>query len=281
MGTFTSQLNFLKRNMQSFNQRVLMSRVLAPQDAKYFHGGGINVGNRFRGTSTEINEQYPSGASPNAAYKTDAVWTHFLPWGVLFPGELHKSTNTKCVLSYIKYGFWSDVYSGWTIATYDAEYGSKHLSKVSANTVNDPVNYSYDGAQKLASFYFTSNFNPIHFWKLGRVLVPNVERLKCVYVEMAATLALIDDQGVDDRDKSEYMITAAADMYPNDTEVMTNIPMVGSSRFVRVRNDLTKINFATVSPPGVEWYRNSEYEGRVSLTEEEFIATDPIFLPTA
>jgi hypothetical protein len=77
------------------------------------------------------------------------------------------------------------------------------------------------------------------------------------------------------------MINAAADFYPHVSENFAVIPMIGSSRFIRVGNIARKVNFATVSPPFAEWHRNSDYRGRVSMTEEEFVLTNPTFLPTS
>jgi len=279
--SYANQLDFLRRNMQSQNQRVLMSRPVAPETTKYLTtGSGIQMGNRPRGTSTDKTISYPNAQNPNAAYKTNAVWTHFLPWVVIWPGERHHSVNTQLIINYIKYHFYSDSYAGWQLTTYDDTLGSKHLAFISADTVNDNVIYTYDSQERKSYFSFTSNLNPIHAWKMGRVQIPDAEELKCVYVEVAATLGLIDDQDVDDRALSEYMLNIAGDYYVNDTETMS-APMMGSSRFVRVHNGLTKINFATVSPPGTEWFRNSDYKGAVSITEREFIATDPTFLPSA
>jgi len=277
---YEAQLDLLRRNMQTHNQKVLMDRPIATASPKYLTGAGLHMGNRPRGTTTDNRIAYPSAGSPNAAYSTDTVWTHMVPWFVIWPGERHYSVNTQLVINYIKYAFFSDQYTGWVVTTHDAGFGNKHLPHISAGTVNDPVDYTYDGSEKKAYYNFTSNLNPIHGWKTDRVLIPNPQNLKCVYVEIAATLALIDDQGVDDRNSSEIMMNAAADYYPADVS-MTNIPMVGCSWFSRIHNGLSKINFATVSPPGAEWFRNSDYKGPVSITEEEFIATDPTFLPTA
>jgi len=278
--SYANQLDFMRRNMQTHNQKVLMDRPISTASPKYLTGAGMFMGNRPRGTSTDNRVAYPSGGSPNAAYSTDTVWTHFLPWFVIWPGERHHSVNTQLVINYIKYCFYSDQYNGWNVNTYDDGFNHKHLPFISVGTESDAVDYTYDGGEKKAYYNFTSNLNPIHGWKVSRVSIPNPGHLKCVYLEIAATLGLIDDQGVDDRDSSEFMLNVAADYYPEDVG-MTNIPMVGSSWFGRVHNGLTKINFATVSPPGSEWYRHSDYKGAVSITEREFIATDPTFLPSA
>lgn len=278
---YADQLDFLRRNMQTFNQWVLMGRPIVPEYPKYIGAGsGINMGNRPRGTSTDNRIAYPDPQNPNAAYSTDAVWPWMNAWIAIYPGERHHSVNTQIVINYIKYGFYSDSYTGWDVTTYDDQMGKIHLPYISADTVNDPVNYTYDSQERKSYFSFTSNLNPIHAWKMGRIAVPNAQHLKCVYLEIAATLSLIDDQGVDDRASSEIMLNIAADYYPTDANMVTPAPMVGSSRFVRVQNGLTKINFATVSPPGSEWHRNSDYKGAVSITEREFIATDPTFLPS-
>ena len=83
-----------------------------------------------------------------------------------------------------------------------------------------------------------------------------------MYVELEAELGLINGAGDDDRSLSEYMINVAADFYPHASENFTTIPMIGSSRFIRVGNTARKVNFATVSPPFAEWHRNSDYPGR-------------------
>ena len=277
---YTDQMDFLRRNMQGHPQRNLKGRPGPPDNGQYFGGSGMFMGNRPRGTSKDNRVPLPNAQSPNAAYDTDNVWPYFLPWFVIYPGELHKSVNTEIIISYIKYGFYSDVYNGWDITTYDSGFGHKHLDIIAADTVNDPVGYTYDAGNKLAHYQFNAGLNPIHGWKVGRVTIPNPQNLKCIYLEISATLGLIDDQGTDDRDSSEFMLVVAADYYPHVTETMS-VPMVGGSRFVRVHNGTTKINFATISPPGAEWYRHSDYTGRVSMTDSEFVATDPTFLPTA
>jgi hypothetical protein len=288
---YANEMEFLRRNAQTSSERELLGTLEQPNPAppeypQYVGGAGLFMGNRPRGSSKDNRVPLPNGGAPVTAYNDNSLWSHFLPWYVIWPGVNHKSTNTRVIINYIKYALYNDTYqsndaSGWTVATYTGEHGYKHLPYVVPSASGNSVNYSYDGVSETVRYHFTANKNPIHGWKSGRVALTNPEYLRCVYVEIEAELGLINGAGDDDRSLSEYMINCAADFYPHASDSFTAIPMIGSSRFIRVGNTARKVNFATVSPPFAEWHRNSDYPGRVSMTEEEFILTNPTFLPTS
>ena len=82
---------------------------------------------------------------------------------MIWPGANHKSTNTRVIINYIKYGLYNDTYQtnaddGWGVTTYTGENGYKHLPFVVPSASSDAVNYSYDdGASETVRYHFTAN----------------------------------------------------------------------------------------------------------------------------
>ena len=274
----TDQLDRLRRNMQPNNQKALRGNPHAPGFPRRFVGAGIFAGNRPRGTTHDTRIKYPSAANHNAAYDTDAAWPYIQPWFVIWPGKAHKSVNSHLEIAAIRYAFCYRE-TGWTAVTsITSQFASEHLPYISSIGVNDTVDHTYNDITSKNYFNFASGLNPIKAQASARITIPTPENLQCVYIEVEGRVFRIDAGGVDDRSVSEFCLQSGADYYPHATESMSGMLAV-CSRFVAQHSGVSKITCATISPPGAELYRNSTYKGRVSMTENEFIATDPIFIP--
>lgn len=274
----TDQIDRLRRNMQPNNQKALRGNPHAPAFPRRFVGSGIFAGNRPRGTSHDTRIKYPSADNHNAAYDTDATWGFIQPWINIWPGKNHKSVNSHLEIAAIRYAFYIRG-SGWTdVTSITSQLDSEHLPYVSSVGINDAVDHTYNDITSKNYFNFASGLNPIHAKAPSRIAIPTPENLQCVYVEAEGRVFRIDAGGVDDRAVSEFCLQSGADYYPHATEKMDGLLSV-CSRFVAQHSGVSKITCATVSPPGAELYRNSTYKGRVSMTEHEFILTDPTFIP--
>ena len=263
--------------MQPNNQKALRGNPHAPSFPRRFVGSGIFAGNRPRGTTHDTRIKYPSADNHNAAYDTDSAWPYIQPWIVIWPGKAHKSVNSHLEIAAIRYAFYIK-HVGWTgVESYAEQLASQHLPYISSAGENDAVNHTYTGSPAKNYFNFSSSFNPI-MAQAPRIAIPNPEQIECVYIEAEGRVFRIDSGGVDDRSISEFCLQSGADYYPHATESMPGMLAV-CSRFVAQHSGVSKITCATISPPGAELYRNSTHKGRVSMTENEFIATDPTFIP--
>lgn len=270
------QIDRLRRNMQPNNQKAMRGNPHAPGFPRRFVGAGIFAGNRPRGTSHDTRIKYPSAENHNAAYDTDAVWPYFQPWINIWAGKSHKSVNSHLEIAAIRYAFYIRG-SGWTgVTSHTDQLASEHLPYVSSIGANDAVDHTYATSKNY--FNFAAGFNPIKAQTATRISIPSPDLLECVYLEVEGRVFRIDAGGVDDRSVSEFCLQVGADYYPHQTEQMPGM-LLGCSRFVNQNSGVSKITFATISPPGAELYRNSTYKGRVSMTEHEFILTDPTFIP--
>ena len=200
------------------------------------------------------------------------------PWINIWAGKNHKSVNSHLEIAAIRYAFYIRG-SGWTAVTSIAsQLDSEHLPYVSSVGINDAVETIRTMTSRAKLFQFCAGLNPIHAKAPSRIAIPTPENLQCVYIEAEGRVFKIDSGGVDDRAVSEFCLQSGADYYPHATEKwMVCCPCV--PRFVAQHSGVSKITCATVSPPGAELYRNSTYKGRVSMTEHEFILTDPTFIP--
>jgi hypothetical protein len=274
----TDQLDRLRRNMQPNNQKALRGNPHAPSFPRRFVGSGIFAGNRPRGTTHDTRIKYPSAANHNAAYDTDSVWPYIQPWFVIWPGKSHKSVNSHLEIAAIRYAFCYRE-TGWTAVTsITSQFASNHLPYISSVGVNDAVDHTYNNITSKNYFNFAAGLNPIFAQAPARIEIPTPTDLICLYIEVEGRVFRIDAGGVDDRAVSEFCLQSGGDYYPHASESMPGMLAV-CSRFVNQHSGVSKITCATVSPPGAELHRNSTYKGRVSVTENEFILTDPTFIP--
>lgn len=262
--------------MQPNNQKAMRGNPHAPVFPRRFVGAGIFAGNRPRGTSFDTSFEHAD--SSDSAYSSDTPWGFIQPWINIWPGKAHNSLNSHLEIAAIRYAFYIDE-SGWTeMFVSTSKLDSEHFPQVTHDGFNYPVDHTYDSSAQKNYFNFTTGLNPISARIPGRVAIPSPDRLKCVYCEVEGRVFRIDPLGVDDRSLSEFCLQVGADYYPHATNKVAGMLAV-CSRFVAQHSGVSKITCATVSPPGAELYRNSIYKGRVSMTEDEFILTDPVFLP--
>lgn len=259
----TSRVEGLLRKLQPHNQGVLAGRPTAPERPSYL--GGARSYRGARALNDTIDDMNLSYAPANGE------WTHIVPWGVIYPGTNHASTNTAIEIKKIRMGYLSHNTDLWSIVDYDLSddvntLGYKELPYIC--TQSKVVQTARKNVPLIDA-------NPIHHWKNGKIEMPvKPGELRAVYAGFRFQSVLIDINGIDDRGLSELYINSAYDFYPDGVTVISGaLPMGCSSRFVKSEYYEQKIECCSIDPVG-QIFRNSSYKGSVLLPLKDFLLTD-------
>lgn len=260
----TPKVERLLRRLQPHNQGVLAGKPTAPALPSYLGGARSYRGARaLNDTIDDLNLSYAPA---------NGEWTHIVPWGVIYPGLNHSSSNTAVEISAVRVGWLPHQSDEWVKIDYDVKdditqtlgykelpYICSQIETVLTARKNVPINF----------------VNPIHFWKNGKIEMPvKPQELRAVYAGFKMKTVLVDGSGIDDRDLSELYINSAYDFYPDGTTVINSgLPMGCSSRFTKAEQYEQIIECCSVESTG-QIFRNSSYKGSVLLPLRDFLLTD-------
>ncbi len=169
--------------------------------------GQVIMGNDPRGTRT------PTWWNPaNRRYKSNAWWTHFVPWMAIFDGVGHVATNTRIELRPLKSYYKSRSSGQWILIAQGPIEGQHYPKHLDATQTGKPDIVPLGGGA--VSVRPPNTDLHFHGWSGGRAL-PDPADVAAIHITIQARLSVHDPKRPDDRSTARYLIQVGGDYYPD------------------------------------------------------------------
>jgi hypothetical protein len=206
--------------------------------------GQVVMGNDPRGSAT------PAWWNPaNKRYKSSTLWTHFVPWVVIFDGVGNAATNTRVELRPLKAYFKSRSSGQWVLLTQGTIQGENYPKTLNATRSGKPD--IVEIGKGVVSVRPPSTELHFHGWSSGRAL-PAPADIAAIHITTQARLTVHEPGRGDDRGTAKYLVQVGGDYYPDASLNLSAFapaawnPGIGLSRSKLVGNAWQSYSFTTI-----------------------------------